>query len=160
MNLLILFTATVISQTTLTVKSSAFANGNYISEKYTCEGENYNPEIEVENIPAGAKSLALIMDDTESPNGEFVHWVMWNIPVKGKINEKIAPGVQGKNSKKENKYYGPCPPNGIHKYHFKIYALDKNLDLPASTDKAALLKAMEGHILANGELVGQYKSHK
>jgi Raf kinase inhibitor-like YbhB/YbcL family protein len=157
MNLLILFIAAVISQATLTVKSSAFANGNYIPQKYTCAGENYNPEIEVENIPSGAKSLALIMDDTESPNGEFVHWVMWNISVKGKIAEKSAPGVQGKNSRKENKYYGPCPPNGIHKYHFKIYALDKDLDLPASTDKAALLKAMEGHILASGELLGQYK---
>jgi len=159
MNLLILFAAAIISQATLTVKCSAFANNNYIPQKYTCEGENYNPAIEVENVPVGAKSLALIMDDTESPNGEFVHWVMWNIPVSGKISEKSAPGVQGLNSKKENKYFGPCPPNGVHKYHFKVYALDANLDLPALTDKAALLKAMEGHMLGSGDLVGRYKSH-
>lgn len=144
----------------LTVKSPAFANNNYIPKKFSCDGENYNPAITLENIPKDAKSLALIMEDIDSPNGEFTHWLMWNMPVKSKIAEKSAPGTQGLNSRKENKYYGPCPPNGIHKYHFRVYALDAKLDLSENSDKSALLKAMEGHILASGDLVGQYKSQR
>lgn len=128
-----------------------------IPVKYTCSGENINPEISISGIPAETKSLALIMDDPDAPSGDFVHWVMWNILTDGKISENSAPGVQGVNDFGENKYGGPCPPSGTHHYHFKIYALDTKLELPAETDKQGLLKAMEGHVLASGELVGLFK---
>lgn len=147
----------ISANTSLTVQSSAFADNNYIPARYTCEGLNHNPSLFINNIPANAQSLALIMDDTDSPNGPFVHWVMWNIPVEEKIAENSAPGIQGQNSRKENKYTGPCPPNGIHSYHFRIYALDNKINLPESGNKEDLLKAMEGHILTSGELVGLYK---
>lgn len=127
-----------------------------IPVKYTCSGENINPEISISGIPAETKSLALIMDDPDAPSGDFVHWVMWNILTDGKISENSAPGVQGVNDFGENKYGGPCPPSGTHHYHFKIYALDTKLELPTETDKQGLLKAMEGHVLASGELVGLY----
>jgi hypothetical protein len=159
MNFLILIIVSILSSSSLTVKSSAFANKNYIPLRYTCDGTNINPELIIESIPKNAKSLALIMDDTDSPNGEFTHWLMWNIPPKKTIAENSAPGIQGANSMQQNKYYGPCPPNGMHTYHFKIYALDINLDLPLSSDKKALLAAIEGHVLSNGELTGLYYRH-
>ena len=156
MQLFILIITLLLSQASLTVKSVAFANKHYIPLKYTCDGVNVNPGFVIEGIPSGTKSLALIMDDTESPNGEFTHWVMWNIPPKKYILENSAPGIQGQNSMEKNSYYGPCPPNGLHTYHFKVYALDTKLDLPVSSDKKALLAVINGHILANGELIGLY----
>lgn len=128
-----------------------------IPAKYTCVGENISPALSIEGIPEGTQSLALIMDDPDAPNGDFVHWVMWNIPVNSAIPENFAPGEQGLNGKKENKYTGPCPPSGTHHYHFKVYALNSKLDLPADTDKAGLLKGMEGHILTSGELVALFR---
>jgi Raf kinase inhibitor-like YbhB/YbcL family protein len=128
-----------------------------IPAKYTCSGSNINPELTIKDIPSEAKSLALIVEDPDAPNGTFDHWIMWNIPVKEKIEENSVPGTQGKNGKNENKYMGPCPPSGTHHYHFGIYALGSKLDLPAGTDKKGLLKAMEGNILGKGELVGLYK---
>jgi len=146
-----------VLNTPLTVKSPAFANNGMIPAKYTCSGANINPAISVGDIPTGALSLALIVDDPDAPKGTVDHWVMWNIPISGSISEDSAPGVQGLNTKNENKYMGPCPPSGTHHYHFKVYALDTKLDLPDTTDKAALMKAMDSHILASGELVGLYK---
>lgn len=160
MKLIYLFTFIVIAcgeGATLTVTSPAFAENEMIPVKYTCKGEDVNPEINIMGIPTEAKSLALIMDDPDAPSGDFVHWVMWNIPIQEKIAENSAPGVQGLNGLDENKYKGPCPPSGTHHYHFKMYALDTKLDLPAATDKQGLLKAMEGHVLASGELVGLFK---
>ncbi len=156
MNLLILILATIISNPSLTVKSTAFANNNYIPLKYTCDGPNVNPALVIEDIPKNSKSLVLIMDDTDSPNGEFTHWLMWNIPPKKNIVENSAPGIQGVNSMLQNKYYGPCPPNGMHKYNFKVYALDVILDLPKTADKKAVLSAIEGHVLSKGVLIGSY----
>lgn len=147
----------IVVNKTLTIKSPAFANNDFIPSKYTCTGDNINPEIQIKDVPGEAKSLALIIDDPDAPNGTFDHWVMWNIPVKDKIEENSSPGAQGRNGKKENKYTGPCPPSGTHHYHFKVYALDTKLDLPIDTDKKSLLKAMENHIIATGELVGLYK---
>jgi Raf kinase inhibitor-like YbhB/YbcL family protein len=149
---------TIVVNKTLTIKSSAFANNDFIPSKYTCDGSNINPELTIKDIPPDAKSLALVIDDPDAPKGTFDHWVMWNIPVKEKIEENTSPGAQGKNGKGENRYTGPCPPSGTHHYHFKVYALDTKFDLPVSTDKQALLKAMEGHILASGELIGVYKN--
>jgi Raf kinase inhibitor-like YbhB/YbcL family protein len=139
-----------------TVKSPDFADNNYIQFKFTCDGNNVSPGLILENIPGDTKSLALIMDDTDSPNGEFVHWVMWNMSVTTKIIENKAVGTVGKNSHGENKYYGPCPPNGMHTYHFKVYALNSVLELSENAGKAELLKAMEGHILEQATLKGRY----
>ncbi|MBL7933455.1 MAG: YbhB/YbcL family Raf kinase inhibitor-like protein [Bacteroidia bacterium] len=145
------------ANTTLKVKSPAFSSDGAIPDKYTCTGENINPELLIDNIPKDTKSLALIMDDRDAALGAFVHWVMWNIHPKGIILQNSSPGAQGINGKNENKYTGPCPPNGKHHYHFKVYALNTKLDLPLSTSKGDLLKAMEGHVLGSGGLVGIYK---
>lgn len=142
---------------TLTIKSPAFENNGSIPSKYTCDGSNINPAITIDEIPTETVSLALVLDDPDAPNGTFDHWVMWNIPPTQMIEENSNPGSEGKNGMKENKYIGPCPPKGTHHYHFKVYALDTKLDLEDNTDKKVLEKAMEGHILANGELIGLYK---
>ncbi|MGZ3921283.1 MAG: YbhB/YbcL family Raf kinase inhibitor-like protein [Bacteroidia bacterium] len=155
--IIVIITCLFLQQTSLTVKSSAFANGNYIPIKYSCNDQNINPEIIIEDLPKNTVTMALIMDDTESVNGEFDHWVMWNIPPSKTIKENSAPGKQGRNSNKQNKYYGPCPPNGIHTYNFKIYALDAKLQLSDTCGKKDLLKAMEGHVMASGELRGRFK---
>jgi hypothetical protein len=157
MNQLILLIMLLTSTGTLTLSSPAFRNKGDIPEKYTCAGSNVSPEIQIGNIPSAAKSLALIVDDPDAPGSTFDHWIMWNIPVTDKIAENSSPGTQGLNGKKENKYCGPCPPKGLHHYHFRVYALDAQLDIPAKSDKAALMKAMEGHILASGKLVGTFK---
>ena len=148
----------IVASRTLTIKSPAFANNDFIPVKYSCNGANINPELIVSDIPEGTRSLALVIDDPDASKGTFDHWVMWNIPVKDKIEEDSAPGAQGRNSKNENKYIGPCPPSGTHHYHFRIYALDTKLDLPVSTDKHELLKAIDGHILAVGLLTGLFKN--
>jgi len=147
----------LVANAILQVKSPAFLDKGQIPAKYTCTGDNINPEINISGIPRETRSLALIMDDPDAPGGTYVHWIMWNIPPKERIEENSTPGAQGMNSRQENKYYGPCPPSGTHHYHFRIYALDTLLDLPVKTDKAALMQAMNGHVLASRELVGLYK---
>jgi len=154
---LILFLFHIAMHGTLRITSPAFDANNMIPSKYTCTGQGINPEINISDIPAKTKTLALIMDDPDAPNGGFVHWVMYNIPVQSNINENSAPGTEGNNGKKENKYAGPCPPSGTHHYHFKVYALDADLSLSGTVDKKVLEKAMEGHIVAKGELIGLYK---
>jgi Raf kinase inhibitor-like YbhB/YbcL family protein len=145
---------------TLTITSPAFKNNGDIPSKHTCEGEGISPELNIENIPEETKSLALIVDDPDAPHGTFDHWIMWNIAPNNKIAENSSPGKQGLNGKKEKKYYGPCPPSGTHHYHFKIYALDTEFELPDECDKDSLMKAMEGHIIGQGEIVGLYKKKK
>ena len=157
MSNLIFYLITFLMSTTMTVKSPAFKHNETIPDKYTCQGQSINPEIDIEGIPEKTKTLALIMDDPDAPNGTFDHWVMWNIPRAPMIAENSAPGKQGKNGKHENKYTGPCPPSGTHHYHFNVYALDSELSLGADADKSALEKAMEGHILAKAEMIGLYK---
>jgi Raf kinase inhibitor-like YbhB/YbcL family protein len=156
--LFLIFMAAALNNNPFVVESPAFANNEMIPAKYTCTGSNINPALVITNTPKGTKSLALIVDDPDAPNGTFDHWVMWNIPVTAVIDENSAIGIQGKNGKGESKYTGPCPPSGTHHYSFKVYALDtKKLDLAAGSDKKALLKAMEKHILASGKLIGLYK---
>jgi len=147
-----------ITSTTLTITSSAFKNNGFIPVKYTCDGANINPELRIEGIPADTKSLAVIVDDPDAPGGTFCHWVIWDIPPQNKINEDSQPGIQGRNSFRKNQYSGPCPPGGIHHYHFKVYALNTTLGhLPPNTDEKLLLDAMKGHIISSGDLVGLYK---
>lgn len=153
----LLILAIAIIAAPLKITSPAFSENGMIPDKYTCKGENINPELNIKDIPKDAKTLVLIVDDPDAPDRTFDHWMMWNIPVTDKIAEGSAPGKEGKNGKKENKYTGPCPPSGTHHYHFKVYALNKELDLPKDIDKTELLNAMGPHIVAKGELVGLYK---
>lgn len=140
----------------LKITSKVFENNSFIPRKYTCDGEDINPPLEIEGIPKDAKSLALIVDDPDAPMGTWIHWVVWNIPVKEKIDGNSVPGTEGMNGFRKHSYGGPCPPSGTHRYFFKIYALDTKLDLDSNSRKVDLEKAMEGHVLAKGELAGLY----
>lgn len=139
----------------LIVASPAFAHNGFIPVKYTCDGEDVNPALEIKNIPAEAKSIVLIVDDPDAPAGTWDHWVVWNIPA-GNIEENSTPGVEGMNSFGKHSYGGPCPPYGTHRYFFKVYTLDIKLDIDKNSGKKQVEKAMEGHVLAKGELVGLY----
>lgn len=153
----------VRKMTTLTITSTAFAPNGAIPAKYTCDGGDMNPPLAIAGVPAGTKSLALIMDDPDAPAGTWVHWVLWNIPPETReIGERSVPAgaVQGLNSWSRSGYGGPCPPSGTHRYFFKVYALDAMLSLKPSSTKADLEKAMAGHILSKGELVGAYRSRR
>ena len=143
------------------ISSPAFSNNSPIPKKFTCQGEDSNPALIIENIPAGTKSLALIVDDPDAPMGTWVHWVVFNIHPDNlsryEIKEKTVPGIQGINDFQQLNYGGPCPPSGTHRYFFKIYALDNDLNLKAGSGKAAVEKAMPGHVLDKAELIGLYK---
>jgi Raf kinase inhibitor-like YbhB/YbcL family protein len=148
----------------LEVKSSIFNEGGMIPEKYTCDGSNVSPPLSWSGVPEGTQSLALISDDPDAPVGIWVHWVIFNIPPDVKeLGENIPPDKflpngsrQGNNDFKKIGYGGPCPPRGTHRYYFKLYALDKKLDLDAGATKKELLQAMEGHILDESQLMGKY----
>ena len=142
------------------LSSPQFTNNAMMPKKFTCEGDEVNPELILEDIPSNAKSLALIVDDPDAPRGIWVYWVVFNIPVIERIEENSIPGTQGSNDSGKNGYHGPCPPSGTHRYFFKIYALDKKLDLNPGAGKAELEKAMQGHILDKAELVGLYKRER
>jgi Raf kinase inhibitor-like YbhB/YbcL family protein len=144
--------------------SSAFEYGQPIPIRYSCKGDDVSPALAWDESPAGTKSLALIMDDPDTPVGTWVHWVLFNIPVsahewpENTPTDSILPNgaVQGITSARSHGYHGPCPPSGTHRYFFKLYALDTLLSLPSSASKADLLAAMEGHILAQAELMGTF----
>ena len=137
--------------------SPKFGNGNNIPREFTCEGDNINPRLIIEAIPAGTKSLALIVDDPDAPMGTWVHWVIFNIPVVSRIDEDSIPGKQGINDFGRKDYGGPCPPSGTHRYFFKLYALDTVLNLNEGINKEALEEAVGSHILDKAELIGLYK---
>ena len=145
-----------MSSQTLTITSSAFGNTEAIPIKYTCGGEDINPDLEISGVPSEAVSLLLIMDDPDAPMGTFTHWVVWNIPVDSRISENSVPGVEGKNSAGQVSYIGPCPPSGTHRYFFKLYALDTEIYLESGSDRSLVENAMNGHVLAYGELMGTY----
>jgi Raf kinase inhibitor-like YbhB/YbcL family protein len=142
----------------LTVTSPAFQPNQTIPEKYSCNSQNINPPINIEGIPQGTRSLALILDDPDAPSGTFDHWIAWNIsPSQTKIAEHTAPGVEGLNGLGEHGYTGPCPPPGKpHRYTFRVYAVDTELGLGANSHKKDLESALKGHILAEGKLIGLY----
>jgi len=142
------------------ISSFAFKNGGEIPKKYTCDGENVNPLLQFENVPPKTKSLALVFDDIDAPSGSYVHWILWNIhPNTKEIKENSVPegAVEGMNDFKRHPYGGPCPPRRAHKYVFKIYALDSPLHLNPNSTKTDLEKTMEGHVLAQTQLMGVYK---
>ncbi len=147
------------------ITSTAFAEGGMIPSKYTCDGEDISPPLQWDSVPEGTRSIALISDDPDAPVGTFVHWVIFGLPAETReLDENIPPAETLPNGAKQGitdfgrvGYGGPCPPSGTHRYFFKIYALDAELQLGAGTGKRDLLKAMEGHILAQGQLIGKYK---
>lgn len=141
----------------LSISSPVFDNEGMIPPRYTCDGDNINPPLVVDGIPEGTESLAIIMEDPDAPKGTFDHWLSWNIPPSAGIPEHSNPGINGHNSAGKTGYHGPCPPNGSHRYYFYVFALDTSLDLPADASKQQLKSAMEGHILAESELMGRYE---
>ncbi len=144
------------------ITSSAFGHGADIPAKFTCDGADINPPLQFVGVPVGTKSLALIVDDADAPGGVFTHWMVWNIsPRTNAIGEGSAPGgLQGRNDFGKLGYGGPCPPSGAHRYFFRVFALDRELDLPAGARRAQLDAAMKGHVIAQGELVGRYSARK
>ena len=144
------------------ISSTAFAPGANIPAQYTCDGANTSPALQIQGVPAEAKSLVLIMDDPDAPTGLFTHWMVWNMdPKMGAIGEGGTPaGTNGRNDFGENHYGGPCPPSGTHRYFFRILALDRKLDLAAGASRKQLDAAMKGHVVAQGELMGRYARHK
>lgn len=149
----------------LKVTSTAFESGSTIPKKFTCDGPDVSPALNWNDPPAGTQSLALIADDPDAPVGTWVHWVLYDLPADARSlpesvpkQEQLANGArQGRNDFGKIGYGGPCPPPGKpHRYFFKLYALDTKLDLKAGATKAGAEKAMQGHILAQGELMGRY----
>jgi len=137
--------------------SPEFGHEESIPEKFTCDGEDINPALEIKDVPENTQCLALIVDDPDAPGKTWIHWVVFNIPVTHSISEDSVPGTQGLNDFGKQSYGGPCPPSGTHRYFFKLYALDKELDLPEGARKEQLEKAMEGHVTAQAELIGTYQ---
>ena len=140
------------------ITSPVFTYNQMIPQKYTCQGDDINPALTIEGIPSAAESLVLIVDDHDAPMGTWVHWVVFNIPPAViEISENSVPGMQGHNDFGRNDWGGPCPPFGMHRYFFKIYALDTMLNIKEGSTKQAVEKAMQGHILGKAELIGLYK---
>lgn len=149
----------------MVIQSSAFKEGATIPAKYTCDSLDISPPIEWSKGPEGTKSYALICDDPDAPGGTWVHWVIYNIPYSILELSENVPKMeslnngarQGKSDFESIGYGGPCPPGGTHRYYFKIYALDFILDHKPAISKKELLKAIEKHILEEGQLMGRYK---
>ena len=149
---------------TIKLTSAAFQDGGMIPKQYTCDGANISPPLRWDGVPEKARTLALIVDDPDAPAKTWVHWIVFNLPASARELTENVPqqqsimgsGIQGTNDFKKSGYGGPCPPKGTHRYFFKLYALDTELQLDARATKDQLLKAMEGHIIAQGQLMGQY----
>jgi Raf kinase inhibitor-like YbhB/YbcL family protein len=152
-------------QSQMKVESAAFKEGQPIPRQYTCDGINISPPLEWSGVPKSAKTIAIIADDPDAPAGTWVHWVLYNllaqniglvenVPATGELK---AGGFQGKNSFGKLGYGGPCPPSGTHRYFFKVYAVDAELPLKAGVTKADLETAMQGHIVAQAQLMGTYR---
>ena len=145
--------------------STAFKEGDSIPRQYTCDGVNISPPLEWAGLPKTAKTIAIIVDDPDAPSGNWVHWVLYNLPADNiGLVENLPPtenlkagGFQGKTDFGKIGYGGPCPPSGAHRYFFKLYALDSELPLKAGATKDELLKAMEGHIEGQAQLMGTYR---
>jgi len=144
----------------LELLSPAFEADDIIPVKYTCDGEGINPPLEIHNIPDDAETLALIVEDPDAPGGTFDHWLMWNIQPVDLIDENTIPGISGTNSAGKTGYHPPCPPKGVHRYYFHVYALDSELDLAPHASKENLLQAMKSHILAEGTIMGRYERQR
>jgi Raf kinase inhibitor-like YbhB/YbcL family protein len=146
------------------VTSVAFQQGQPIPRQYTCAGINISPPLEWSGVPKTAKTIAIVADDPDAPGGDWVHWVLYNVPAENigfvenvPVSETLkAGGFQGKNDFGKIGYGGPCPPSGTHRYFFKLYAVDAELPLKAGATRAELEKALEGHVVAQAQLMGTY----
>jgi Raf kinase inhibitor-like YbhB/YbcL family protein len=153
---------------TIKIESTAFKHLQPIPSQYTCDGADISPPLSWSNVPAAAKSLALIVDDPDAPARTWVHWIVYDLPAATdslpenlpKTDTLAGGGKQGKTDFNRVGWNGPCPPNGTHRYFFKLYALDIMLNLPAGKTKHEIEKAMKGHVLAQGELAGTYLRKK
>jgi hypothetical protein len=154
----------VPSVSALTLTSSAFSSSDLIPQKYSCDGDDVSPPLAWGDVPQNAASLVLIVDDPDAPAGTWVHWVLFNIPAEMRALQEDVPAqaelpdgsTHGANSWKRTGYGGPCPPGGTHRYFFKLYALDSKLNLEPGATKQDVLDAMEGHVLAQAELMGTF----
>lgn len=145
------------------ILSKEFKNGDFLPEKYTCQGDDINPPLEFKDVPEGTKSLVLIVDDPDAPGGVWVHWLIWDILPNTKfIDANTVPknAVEGVTSWGLNGWKGPCPPSGTHRYIFKLYALDIDIKLDSSKTVRELLKTIEGHIIAEAILKSFFKKHQ
>ncbi len=157
-----------IDVATMQVMSSAFKEGGAIPRQYTCDGEDISPPLSWESGPEGTKSFVLIADDPDAPRRTFVHWVLYDLPASTRelpedmARDKILSNGarQGINDGGDFGYMGPCPPSGTHHYFFKIYALNTQVNLPPGKRKADLLEVMEGHILAQGQIMSTYSRRR
>jgi len=148
----------------MTLTSPAFRPNESIPSKYTCDGPNVSPPLVWFGVPEGTRSLALVMDDPDAPDGMFTHWLIWNIPknVHGFTENYVKPDpatsgiIVGRTTDQKNGYTGPCPPSGTHRYQFHLYALDSQLDVKEGADKKAIEQAMQGHVLERADLAGLY----
>src|SRR6478672_106923 len=151
--------AKVPREAAMNLSSPDFSEGGNIPERYTCDGKDVSPTLKIDGIPKEAKSLVLIVDDPDAPGGNFTHWLIWNIvPDLTEIvaNQLPAHAVQGVNDFGKSKYSGPCPPAGVHRYYFRLYALDTTLTLPQASKRKAVDSAMKGRIVADATLMGRY----
>ena len=148
-----------VTSTIMKLESSAFENNGEIPRKYTCDGEDISPPLAISEVPENARTLVLIVDDPDAPAGDWVHWVVFNIPASTReIAEASAPaGALGATDFGRPGWGGPCPPSGTHRYFFKLYALDTELEQESTATKAELETAMAGHILDRAQLMGTYK---
>ena len=150
---------------TLKLTSGSFEEGGMIPRRHTCDGADVSPPLAWDGVPATAVALALICDDPDAPMGTWVHWVLYDLPPdvaelpEGVPTQEVldSGARQGRNGSRRIGYAGPCPPSGTHRYYFKLYALDQKAGLKPGGTKKQLLAAMEGHILAEGQLMGRYK---
>jgi Raf kinase inhibitor-like YbhB/YbcL family protein len=146
------------------VESPAYKNDQSLPARFACGSEGVSPPLTLSNLPKTAKTLAFIMEDPEAPKGTFTHWLLWNwpaaktdIPDALPAQAKLENGaIQGTGSSRKIGYTPPCPPSGTHRYYLKAYALDTTLNIPSSSDKQALLAAMQGHVVGQGMLMGTY----
>src|SRR5205814_8144232 len=152
-------TFNINAASSISITSPAFQAGGDVPAKFTCNGTNVSPELQIGGVSNEARSLVLIFDDPDAPVGLFTHWIVWNIdPKTTQIAEGSAPGaaVQGKNDFGDVGYGGPQPPSGTHRYYFKIFALNSSLDLKSDAKRKEVDAAMKGHIIAQGQLMGKY----
>lgn len=144
------------------IKSSAFQENAFIPKKYTCDEKDISPPLQWKNSPKNTQSFVLIMDDPDAPSGNWDHWLLFNIPADVvQLSENIstlpAGTLEGKNSWGKTGYGGPCPPSKIHRYLFKLYALDATLSLQNGATKTKITEAMRGHVIAQAQLIGRYQ---
>jgi Raf kinase inhibitor-like YbhB/YbcL family protein len=144
------------AQQSLIISSPEFIEDGLVPARYTCQGEGINPPLVIDNVPENTHSMVLIMEDPDAPSGTVTHWVLYDILPGNSIGENTDEGVKGLNSKGRTGYLPICPPSGIHRYYFHVFALDSSLDLRPGADRRMVEEAMASKIMANGTLMGRY----